>query len=206
MLSGYKLKIGAKNLEDKKILTSIEEIKAYNDPYRIKILLTLIKMERPATGKEISDAMHEIPSKVHYHIKKMENAGILKLVNTKEINGIVAKYYEPAAKYFEIKNKYLDDSSKEIMINETCKMVSHIFEMAKDEFIENAHKTDNENKESKNTNEEARIYHEEVYLSDDEIEKFNNYILEITKEHTKRKEGTKKYSLFCSIIQNHNKE
>lgn len=190
-------------MEDKKILTSIEEIKAYNDPYRIKILLTLIKMERPATGKEIADAMHEVPAKVYYHIKKMENAGILKIVSTTEVNGIVAKFYEPVAKCFEIKNQYLDNSSKEIMMNETCKMISHVFEMAKNEFVENVHEI--KDNEIERETEKGKLYHEEIYLNSDEIKRVNDYILKIINEHTKEKDGTKKYNLFCSIIQDYNK-
>ncbi len=47
--------------------------------------------------------MGEVPAKVHYHVKKLESAGILKLQHTKEINGIVAKFYQPTVDHSKSK-------------------------------------------------------------------------------------------------------
>ncbi|MGL5244429.1 MAG: ArsR/SmtB family transcription factor, partial [Sarcina sp.] len=74
-------------------LTTLEQIKAYSDPYRLKIITFLRNNREAATVKEIADFFGEVPAKVHYHIKKLEKAGILELVRTKEIKGIIAKYY-----------------------------------------------------------------------------------------------------------------
>ena len=72
-------------LETVKKLTTVERIRAFSDPYRLQIISTLRNFKRPATVKEISDEMGETPAKVHYHVKKLEKAGILVLVATKYI-------------------------------------------------------------------------------------------------------------------------
>lgn len=89
-------------MKDTMLLTELSAIKAYSDPYKIKILQTYYKLNQPATVKQIADYMGEVPAKVHYHVKKLEAVGILKLMHTREINGITAKYYQPMAKHFDI--------------------------------------------------------------------------------------------------------
>ena len=80
----------------------MKEIKAFSDPYRMMIMKQYYKLARPATVKQIADEMGEVPAKVHYHVKKLESVGILKLKHTKEINGIIAKFYEPTAQTFKV--------------------------------------------------------------------------------------------------------
>ncbi len=92
-------------MKNVKILTTLEEIKSFSDPYRIIILKHYFRLKRPCTVKQIADEMGEVPAKVHYHVKKLEASGILCLNHTKEINGILAKYYLPAAKTFKIENQ-----------------------------------------------------------------------------------------------------
>jgi Predicted transcriptional regulators len=97
-------------MEETKELNTVEEIKVLSDPFRYKILNCFYKVGVPSTVKQIADNLGEVPAKVHYHVKKMEKTGILILTHTKEVNGIVAKYYEPTAKRFEIKDQAYYDS------------------------------------------------------------------------------------------------
>lgn len=180
-------------MEKRKTLSTIEEIKAYNDPYRMEILFTLEKIGRPATGKEIADVMNEVPAKVHYHIKKMEKARILEIVQTKEINGIMAKYYQPTAEEFNITNKYMDDASKSMMSNETYKLVGRIFDKAKDEYIDNIEKLTGDN------GEEGTISHGELCLTDEQAKELREYIMKIMKENKSEKNAN--YNVFFSIIE-----
>ena len=92
-------------MKDVKHLKTLEEIRAISDPYRYKILNCFYKIGEPITVKQLADELGEVPAKVHYHVKKMEKAGLLTLVHTKEINGIIAKYYEPTARHFRIEGK-----------------------------------------------------------------------------------------------------
>lgn len=76
------------------ILNNIEDIKIFLDPFRMKILKTIKNNKTPMTVKEIADNLEMTPANVHYHVKKLEAIGVLEIKHTKEINGIIAKYYD----------------------------------------------------------------------------------------------------------------
>lgn len=180
-------------MEKRKTLSTIEEIKAYNDPYRLQILFTFEKLSRPATGKEIADSMNEVPSKVHYHIKKMEKAGILEMVHTKEINGIIAKYYQPTAEEYNITNQYIDEATKSIMSNETYKLIGTIFDSAKDEYIETVQRL----RDEKGT-EEGSIHGANLFLTENQAKELEEYVTKIMKEN--KNDENSNYSVFFTII------
>lgn len=112
-------------------LTTFESVRAFSDPYRLRIISTIRDFKRPATVKEISDAMGETPAKVHYHVKKLEKAGILSLVATKEINGIIAKYYEPTAERFVIKYDPHDEELAKVYLGEMQRMICGLYERSR---------------------------------------------------------------------------
>lgn len=180
-------------MEKRKTLSTVEEIKAYNDHYRMEILFTIEKLGRPATCKEIADIMKEVPSKVHYHIKKMEKAEILEMVQTKEINGIIAKYYLPTAEEFNITNKYMDKASKSIMDNETDKLIERIFDNAKNGFIGTVQKLRGDK-----CTEEGNIHHGDLYLTEDQAKDLKEYVSKIMKDNKNDKNSN--YNVFFSII------
>lgn len=93
------------------ILNTLEEINIVSDPIRLKILMTL--GATPKTAQDLSDALGVSRSKIHYHLKILEQNGIIEVVDTELINGITQKYFLPVAKAFipnsEIFNKNLEE-------------------------------------------------------------------------------------------------
>lgn len=69
------------------------DMKMVFDPYRLRIIYTVSRSKDPLTVKEIASKLNEPANKVHYHVMKLFNFGYFKLVKTKNINGIIAKYY-----------------------------------------------------------------------------------------------------------------
>ncbi|QOR36125.1 helix-turn-helix transcriptional regulator [Clostridium sp. 'deep sea'] len=171
-------------------LTTVEEIRAFVDPFRLDILRTYYNLGKPATVKQIADEMNEVPSKIHYHVKKLEKVNILKLHHTEEIKGIIAKYYLPTAKSYETKKK--DDNDPELFLSEAQQMVENvmdtykkkIFDIIKDKYV--------------------RICYQNLYLTDDELEEFTVMVESFIDSHnTKRdKANIKKHPVFFSIIGN----
>lgn len=180
------------------MLTTLEEIRVYNDPYRIEILCKFDKLNRPATCKEIADMMQEVPAKVYYHVKKMEKAGILQMVYTKNINGIIAKYYEPTAEEFRLEGSFGDDETKNVILNQAySKTVESIFYTAKEDFLSSM-KRDAKKREKSGKKYKGDICYSNINLTEEEAEKLDNYIqgLLTEKKHAKGK----KYSMFFSLI------
>jgi DNA-binding transcriptional ArsR family regulator len=78
------------------IAKTAEEVKMVFDPLRLRILETIYHTEHEMNVKEIATKIDEAANKVHYHVMKLVNFGVLKLVRTEAINGIIAKYYTNA--------------------------------------------------------------------------------------------------------------
>lgn len=93
------------------ILNTLEEINIVSDPIRLKIIMTL--GVTPKTAQDLSDALGVSRSKIHYHLKILEQNGIVEVVDTELINGITQKYFLPVAKAFipnsEIFNNNLEE-------------------------------------------------------------------------------------------------
>ena len=189
-------------MHKEKKLCTIEEIKAISDPYRMKILETFKLFNRPATVKEVADALGEVPAKIHYHVKKLEKYEIIKLVYTKEIKGIVAKYYEPTASRFQIGSGDVSDSLKKIYKNEICKIVNDRFESNKIKFIESLDKSFKNKKEEDNTN--GILLESALYATEEEIDEFREYIDNFIENHKKdscdKNKNNIEYALFTAII------
>lgn len=181
-----------------KELTTLEEIKIYSDPYRLQILNVLNKMDRAATVKEVADRIGDVPAKVHYHMKKLERIGLVKIVSTKEINGIIAKYYEPFLGAVKIKRGENSEEPviKELIRSETNKLLSELFDQNRDRFFKNM------NKEDEATT--SMLTNTSLYMSEDEAREF---FVELDKMLTpykkKRGEGYHEYEFFASNIRNH---
>lgn len=180
-------------MNEEKILSTVEEVRAYNDPYRMKILRTFYEQKKPSNVKEISDILGEVPSKVYYHIKKMEKAGLIKLVYSKEIKGIIAKYYEPTAKIFRIQNKYLDVASKDVMKNEIGKAMSEIFDAEKVIAIKGG-------MAEENGVDYVYTQRENIYLTEKEVDELYNLIYKFLESKKESEEGKDKYRAFVSLV------
>ncbi|WP_296127284.1 winged helix-turn-helix domain-containing protein [uncultured Anaerococcus sp.] len=93
------------------ILNSLEEVNIVSDPIRLKIIMTL--GTSPKNAQDLSHSLGMSRSKIHYHLKILEQNGIIEVVRTELINGITQKYFLPVAKAFipnsEIFNKNLEE-------------------------------------------------------------------------------------------------
>lgn len=78
-----------------KWLETESEIRVALDHYRMKIMMVYNHEGKPLTVKQIADIMGDAHSKVHYHVKRLIGINLLELDHTKNINGIIAKYYRP---------------------------------------------------------------------------------------------------------------
>ncbi len=179
-------------------LTSLEEIKVFSDPYRLQILRCFNLLGEPATVKQIADEMGEVPAKVHYHVKKMEKIGILELMYTKEINGIIAKYYNPTAESFTVKNSNLESPMFKSFLDKTQGLISNVFDDGKRIFLE---QLDSDNAYNSQESEDGFLTSSYVYLTQKQYCDLQKHIKELSEGNTKKdSDGKEKYFLLSSII------
>lgn len=167
-------------MDEFKVLKTTDEIKAFSDPYRLEILNRFYKFKEPATVKQVADDMGEVPAKVYYHVKKMEECGIVRLVYTREINGIIAKYYEPAAKKFDIRKFNIAEPLQKVMLNETQSMMASIYNDSLKDMLQSI-------SDNKGYKMNAAITKDNLYLTDDELKAFCKMIDDFCENHNSRK-------------------
>lgn len=120
---------------ESKTLNTVEEIKIYSDPYRLRILKTFLDFGRPATVKEVADRMGEVPAKVYYHVKKLESIGLVSINHTEVINGIVAKYYDSYSGQIEIKAAEIEPEMRSVYWSNVRRLIAEQFDQTKETFL-----------------------------------------------------------------------
>ncbi|MBN1668348.1 MAG: helix-turn-helix domain-containing protein [Anaerolineales bacterium] len=81
-------------------LHSLEVIKLLGDSRRLQILQFL--MADAATLSQLGRLMEIHPAKVRYHLKQLQEAGLVELAFTQDSGGIVEKYYRATAQAYLI--------------------------------------------------------------------------------------------------------
>ncbi|WHY73599.1 ArsR/SmtB family transcription factor [Fictibacillus enclensis] len=71
---------------------SIDLMKIFSDPRRLRILH--LASEQPITVKQLAAELNEHPSRLYYHVKKLEDAELLEVAETKQLGNLVEKYYQ----------------------------------------------------------------------------------------------------------------
>ncbi|MGG6312804.1 ArsR family transcriptional regulator [Paenibacillus macerans] len=191
------VRVGCLQMQNVKELKTLEEIRIYSDPYRIQIMDVFQRLNRPATMKEVADAMGEVPAKVYYHAKKLASIGLLQLVNTKVINGITAKYYEPFQGHIHITKSRFDDTIKPAALSETEKLLSHIYDESKKKFL----------KTSRAESAAGQLTSQHAYLTAEEAEAFNAWMSEFLEKHqNKASEASVRYDIFLAVAKSSESE
>ncbi len=95
------------NEQSQSIEISVEQAKLLGSAQRIKIIGALADVAK--TSKQVAVELGESPGSTHYHIQKLYEGGLIDLVETRTVGGIVEKYYKAKAKWFDTHGKQLID-------------------------------------------------------------------------------------------------
>jgi DNA-binding transcriptional ArsR family regulator len=79
-------------------MTSLEQIKVVADPLRVSILEELVLEAR--TTKQVAEILGEKPTRLYHHMDALAEAGLIRLVSTRQVRGTVEKYYQAVARAF----------------------------------------------------------------------------------------------------------
>jgi DNA-binding transcriptional ArsR family regulator len=70
---------------------TVEQARCFAEPTRNDIMTLLA--ERPATTKQIAEALGKPKGSVGHHLKVLEEAGLIRVVRTRKVRAITEKYY-----------------------------------------------------------------------------------------------------------------
>jgi putative molybdopterin biosynthesis protein len=96
-------------MEHIKRIQDLAAIKILADPRRLEILRIL--MTAPATLTQLGQDLGEHPAQVRHHLKLLEKAGLVELVDQRVVRGFVEKYYRARARAFTINEIILPNPS-----------------------------------------------------------------------------------------------
>ncbi len=77
-------------------LTSIDQLQALAHPLRQRVLRLL--GGEPRTNKQLASRLETSPGKLHFHVRELERAGLIVLVEERPKGGIIEKYYQATAR------------------------------------------------------------------------------------------------------------
>jgi putative molybdopterin biosynthesis protein len=77
-------------------IDSFNPLKTIADPLRLQILRLL--MADSATLSQLGRKLKIHPAKVRYHLKQLEEIGLVELVSTRDVGGFVEKYYRATSR------------------------------------------------------------------------------------------------------------
>ena len=90
-------------------INDLETLKIISDPLRGQILEALIL--QPLTVKQVGERIGVTATKLYYHINLMEKHGLIKVVSTQIISGIIEKSYRATAQRIQINSNLLSPVS-----------------------------------------------------------------------------------------------
>lgn len=79
-------------------LSDPDALKLLADPFRSRILDLL--RAQVQTAKELAQTLNLSPKKLYYHLKLMEEKGLIRIVSTRVVSGIIEKSYRATAYLF----------------------------------------------------------------------------------------------------------
>jgi len=91
-------------------ITGLSQLKALSDPLRQRILDGF--SAKPATTRQVAVSLGEKPTRLYHHVDLLEQAGLIKLIETRPNRGTVEKYYQATARKFAIAQNLLAGASR----------------------------------------------------------------------------------------------
>ena len=116
-------------LLDEFIIDDLEVLKVIAHSTRLDIL-QLLKV--PKTVKTIAELLQRPPTKLYYHVNLMEKNGLIQVVDTNIISGIVEKTYQVVAHNYSLQDGLL--ASSDSFSEDVDSMLEAIFDVTRKEI------------------------------------------------------------------------
>lgn len=85
-------------MRDTLTLSTVEQIQALGHPMRQHVLRLLTR--EPLTNKQMATRIGISPGKLHFHVRELERAGLIEIVEERPKGGVIEKYYRAVAANF----------------------------------------------------------------------------------------------------------
>lgn len=125
-------KIHSEELKDRVVIDDLETLKVLSDPLRMQIIELMSYQAR--TVKQLAKELETTPHKLYYHVKLLEDHGLIRVAETRMVSGIVEKHYQIVAKDIVVADGLLSVSRPEGK-SDVEALISSILDGTKADFI-----------------------------------------------------------------------
>ncbi len=94
------------DIQEEFIIKDLDTLKAITHPLRLQLMKTI---KTPKTVKEIGTRLKLPPTKLYYHINALEKHGIIRVVETNIVSGIIEKTYLITARNYRVDEHLLSN-------------------------------------------------------------------------------------------------
>ena len=84
-------------MQDILYIESVEQAVTLLHPLRMDLLQ---RMDEPRTCPELAEMFDSTPQKIYYHVKALQNAGLIEKVEERRVRGVVEGYYQAKARSY----------------------------------------------------------------------------------------------------------
>ena len=93
------------------VIRDLRQVRALADPLRLRLMKLLA--QKAMTVTQAANLLNEKPNKLYYHIKRLEQVGLVQLVETRPYHGILEKYYQAIAEHLVYDKSLLQPQEEE---------------------------------------------------------------------------------------------
>jgi DNA-binding transcriptional ArsR family regulator len=160
------------------VINDLETLKALTDTLRMQILGYL---RFPRTVKQLANELKTTPGKLYYHINLLEEKGLLRVVDTRVVSGIIEKQYQVVALKFPTNPNLFSLEAEDKQLANFNVYIDSMLDTTRDEIKQSAAAglIDFERKERHRTLLSAKGF---LKLTPEEAEQFYRRLADIVKE------------------------
>ncbi len=163
---------------DEFIVEDLETLKVLSDPLRLRIREL---MNSPCTVKQVATDLKIPATKLYYHINLLEKHGIIVMVDTRLVSGIIEKHYQVSSKTIRVANHLLQPtalhSTEGIEVS-----LNGLFEDARADFLASVGDGAINTADDAPAHHGAKAFSMRLTLDDAEAEELFKRVDELTKE------------------------
>lgn len=156
------------------VIDNLETLKVTAHSLRLDILQTL---KKPKSVKEIAKQINRPATKLYYHVNLMEEHGLIRVVETNIVSGILEKKYQVVAQNYRLQDNLFAESDS--LDEDVDRMLGAIFDVTRAE-IRRSIQAD----QMEPTHEDRRglLWRSTLHLTAVQFAEFYNRLDEILKE------------------------
>lgn len=159
------------------VVDDLEVLKVIAHSTRLDILQSL---KRPKTVKEIAQKLKLPATKLYYHVNLMEKHGLIQVVETNIVSGIIEKKYQVTALNYRLQDSLLTEG--DTLSEEIDMLLSAIFNTTRSEIKRSieANKMEPTGKDKR-----GLLWHSDLRLTQEQFAEFHKQLEGILKEMEK---------------------